>query len=193
MPGAGATSRASPSRPGRSASSPRRRTTSRCALRGRLAPDVGARRGRFEVVGFLMWGIDDADGSCWLGGLLVDAAHQGRGRRAAPPSSRRCSLLRTETGRTRVRPVVPAPRTSSRRRCTRAWVSSRPARRTTARSSPGSRWPERSRGRVTGWTRHRPERTVRAHPAQHHLARLRRALARARLRPGRGGASASSS
>ena len=32
-----------------------------------------------EVVGFLIWGIDDADGSCWLGGLLVDAAHQRRG------------------------------------------------------------------------------------------------------------------
>jgi diamine N-acetyltransferase len=31
------------------------------------------------VVGFLMWGIDDEDGSCWLGGILVDAAHQGRG------------------------------------------------------------------------------------------------------------------
>lgn len=31
------------------------------------------------VVGFLMWGIDDADGSCWLGGVLVGAAHQGRG------------------------------------------------------------------------------------------------------------------
>ena len=32
-----------------------------------------------SVVGFLMWGIDDADGSCWLGGVLVDVAHQGRG------------------------------------------------------------------------------------------------------------------
>ena len=32
-----------------------------------------------DVVGFLMWGIDDEDGSCWLGGILVDAAHQGRG------------------------------------------------------------------------------------------------------------------
>jgi diamine N-acetyltransferase len=32
-----------------------------------------------EVVGFLMWGIDDADGSCWLGGVFVDADHQGRG------------------------------------------------------------------------------------------------------------------
>jgi diamine N-acetyltransferase len=35
--------------------------------------------GSGEVVGFLMWGIDDADGSCWLGGVLVDVAHQGRG------------------------------------------------------------------------------------------------------------------
>ncbi|GAA4403886.1 GNAT family N-acetyltransferase [Fodinibacter luteus] len=32
-----------------------------------------------SVVGFLMWGIDEADGSCWLGGVLVDARHQGRG------------------------------------------------------------------------------------------------------------------
>lgn len=31
------------------------------------------------VVGFLMWGIDDADGSTWLGGVLVEAAQQGRG------------------------------------------------------------------------------------------------------------------
>lgn len=31
-----------------------------------------------EVVAFLMWGIDD-DASCWIGGLVVDAAHQGRG------------------------------------------------------------------------------------------------------------------
>ena len=49
------------------------------------------------VVGFLMWGIDDADGSCWLGGVLVDASQQGRGvgraavteavRRAAPDAA----------------------------------------------------------------------------------------------------------
>lgn len=32
-----------------------------------------------EVVGFLMWGLDDADDSVWLGGIVVDAAHQGRG------------------------------------------------------------------------------------------------------------------
>lgn len=31
------------------------------------------------VVGFLMWGVDDADGSCWLGGILVDQGQQGRG------------------------------------------------------------------------------------------------------------------
>ena len=31
------------------------------------------------VVGFLMWGIDDEDGSCWIGGVIVDAAHQGHG------------------------------------------------------------------------------------------------------------------
>ena len=29
-------------------------------------------------VGHVMWGADD-DGSRWIGGLLVDAAHQGRG------------------------------------------------------------------------------------------------------------------
>ena len=50
-----------------------------------------------EVVGFLMWGIDDADGSCWLGGLLVDAAHQGRGiGRAAVVEA--VHLLREEAG-----------------------------------------------------------------------------------------------
>lgn len=35
--------------------------------------------GSDEVVGFLMWGIDDEDGSCWLGGVFIDVAHQGRG------------------------------------------------------------------------------------------------------------------
>ena len=32
-----------------------------------------------EVVGFLMWAIDPSDGSCWLGGVLVEAARQGHG------------------------------------------------------------------------------------------------------------------
>lgn len=26
-----------------------------------------------------MWGIDPDDGSCWLGGILIDQRHQGRG------------------------------------------------------------------------------------------------------------------
>lgn len=31
------------------------------------------------VVGHVMWAIDEEDGSVWLGGLIVDAALQGRG------------------------------------------------------------------------------------------------------------------
>jgi len=31
------------------------------------------------VIGFLMWAIDDADGSCWLGGILIDKHYQGKG------------------------------------------------------------------------------------------------------------------
>ena len=32
-----------------------------------------------EVVGFAMWANDPADGACWIGGLLIDQAHQRRG------------------------------------------------------------------------------------------------------------------
>ena len=32
-----------------------------------------------QVIGFLMWGEDSADGSCWLGGLLIDQNYQRRG------------------------------------------------------------------------------------------------------------------
>ncbi len=32
-----------------------------------------------STVGHVMWAVDDADGSVWLGGLVVDAAAQGRG------------------------------------------------------------------------------------------------------------------
>lgn len=32
-----------------------------------------------RVVGFVMWAFDDSEGSHWIGGLVVDAAHQGRG------------------------------------------------------------------------------------------------------------------
>jgi diamine N-acetyltransferase len=37
-----------------------------------------------QVIGFLMWAIDDADGSCWLGGIMIDQAfqRQGYGRNA---------------------------------------------------------------------------------------------------------------
>lgn len=32
-----------------------------------------------EVVGHVMWAVDPADGSHWIGGLVIDAAHQRRG------------------------------------------------------------------------------------------------------------------
>ena len=37
-----------------------------------------------QVIGFMMWSTDPADGSCWLGGLLVDQSVQrhGYGRQA---------------------------------------------------------------------------------------------------------------
>ncbi len=37
-----------------------------------------------RVIGFMMWGIDPADGSCWLGGIMIDQSYQrqGYGRQA---------------------------------------------------------------------------------------------------------------
>jgi len=32
-----------------------------------------------SAVGHVMWAADEEDGSTWLGGLIIDAAHQGRG------------------------------------------------------------------------------------------------------------------
>ncbi len=32
-----------------------------------------------RVIGFMMWAVDPADGSCWLGGILIDTTHQGQG------------------------------------------------------------------------------------------------------------------
>ena len=32
-----------------------------------------------EVVGFVMWALDPADNSGWIGGLIIDAPHQNRG------------------------------------------------------------------------------------------------------------------
>jgi diamine N-acetyltransferase len=36
-------------------------------------------RAEAEVVGFVMWGVDPADGSFWIGGLIIDRRHQRRG------------------------------------------------------------------------------------------------------------------
>ena len=32
-----------------------------------------------QVIGFMMWAVDSEDGSCWLGGILIDHSVQGRG------------------------------------------------------------------------------------------------------------------
>ena len=32
-----------------------------------------------QVIGFGMWGFDPKDSSCWLGGILIDEKHQGKG------------------------------------------------------------------------------------------------------------------
>jgi diamine N-acetyltransferase len=32
-----------------------------------------------QVIGFIMWGVDPADGSCWLGGFMIDQSIQRRG------------------------------------------------------------------------------------------------------------------
>lgn len=36
-------------------------------------------RAEGEVVGFVMWGVDPADESFWIGGLIIDRRHQRRG------------------------------------------------------------------------------------------------------------------
>lgn len=52
-----------------------------------------------DVVGFLMWTVDPADGAAWLGGIVVDAARQGRGHgRAAVRAA--VDLLSAEHGHT---------------------------------------------------------------------------------------------
>lgn len=32
-----------------------------------------------EVIGFMMWAVDSNDGSCWLGGILIDKRYQRQG------------------------------------------------------------------------------------------------------------------
>ncbi|MGD8902267.1 MAG: GNAT family N-acetyltransferase [Anaerolineae bacterium] len=43
-----------------------------------------------QVIGFMMWAVDPADGSCWLGGFMVDQDMQrrGYGRRAVQSAIR---------------------------------------------------------------------------------------------------------
>jgi diamine N-acetyltransferase len=50
-----------------------------------------------QVIGFMMWAIDPADGSCWLGGILVDQGMQrhGYGRQAVQVA---ITMLREEYG-----------------------------------------------------------------------------------------------
>ncbi len=50
-----------------------------------------------QVIGFMMWAIDPADGSCWLGGILVDQGMQGHGygRQAAQAAIK---MLKEEYG-----------------------------------------------------------------------------------------------
>jgi len=32
-----------------------------------------------QVIGFMMWAVDTDDGSCWLGGILIDKKYQRKG------------------------------------------------------------------------------------------------------------------
>ena len=49
-----------------------------------------------DVIGFLMWGVDD-DASCWLGGIIITRKQQGKGygRRAVKAA---VSTLQQQTG-----------------------------------------------------------------------------------------------
>jgi diamine N-acetyltransferase len=50
-----------------------------------------------HVIGFMMWAMDPADGSCWLGGILVDQGMQrhGYGRQAVQAA---ITMLKGEYG-----------------------------------------------------------------------------------------------
>jgi diamine N-acetyltransferase len=50
-----------------------------------------------QIVGFLMWAVDPADQSCWLGGVMIDAAFQGLGygKKAVAAA---LAMLRTQHG-----------------------------------------------------------------------------------------------
>jgi diamine N-acetyltransferase len=69
-----------------------------CAYGGGWHP-LSVRLGE-RVIGFLMWAVDRADGSCWLGGFFIDARdqRQGHGRRALAAALR---MLSEERGHRR--------------------------------------------------------------------------------------------
>ena len=67
-----------------------------------------------EVVGHVMWAWDDEDGCPWIGGMMVDAAHQGSGAgRAAVVTLVR--WLFDRPGTTRVRLSVEPGNSGARR------------------------------------------------------------------------------
>jgi diamine N-acetyltransferase len=51
-----------------------------------------------RVIGFMMWAVDPADDSCWLGGIVIDQSYQGKGygRQAVQEA---ISMLAMEYGR----------------------------------------------------------------------------------------------
>ncbi|WP_418957724.1 GNAT family N-acetyltransferase [Streptomyces tritici] len=48
------------------------------SMRGGVWNSLGVRAGD-AVVGHVMWAVDEADGSHWIGGMIIDAAEQGKG------------------------------------------------------------------------------------------------------------------
>jgi diamine N-acetyltransferase len=50
-----------------------------------------------QVIGFMMWAVDPADDSCWLGGIMIERSYQrkGYGRQAV---QRAISMLAREHG-----------------------------------------------------------------------------------------------
>jgi len=50
-----------------------------------------------QVIGFMMWAVDTENGSCWLGGILIDQSMQGQGygRRAVQAAVK---MLKEEHG-----------------------------------------------------------------------------------------------
>jgi GNAT superfamily N-acetyltransferase len=96
-----------------------------------------ALRDRGAVAGFAMEAVDLADGSYWIGGLVVDAASQGRGLGRTIVALVECARAGgTPPSRCRTR------RTTSPAACTSRSASSRPASRRTMSSSPVSTSPD---------------------------------------------------